>query len=98
MKYEIYSVFDTKVGAFGNPVFFRSKGEALRTLTDACNDPKSDLGRHAGDYVLHRVGSWDDTNARLESMLEPVIVLRELMMADLSEVKATSINKLRQEG
>lgn len=80
MVYEMFSIFDTKVQAFHQPMFFRSKGECLRALGDAVNDPKSDLGRHAADYVLHRVGNWDDTNGVLQSRIEPILVCNELVI------------------
>lgn len=84
MVYEAFAIFDTKVGAYLMPLFFRSKGECLRALGDAVNDPKHDLHKHSHDYVLHRVGNWDDTNGVLQSRIEPICVCHELMLTEIN--------------
>lgn len=84
MILEAYACYDTKVEAFMTPYFFRSKGEALRAFGEAANDPKSDMSKHSGDYVLHRLGTYDDSNGRLDGRLEPICVVAELVLKDVS--------------
>lgn len=57
---EIYSVFDKKVGAFGTPLFFRSRGEAIRSFSDAVQDGQSQFCKHPEDYGFAYLGSFDD--------------------------------------
>lgn len=65
MNYHIVSILDTAVGAFGRPVFTRSKGEALRIFIDEVNRPNTDqqpnaMNAHPEDYRLFYLGSFDD--------------------------------------
>jgi len=60
VKYEVYSVYDSTVGAFGTPLFVRSRGEAVRSLQEATNDPKTMFSKYPSDYVLFCLGSWSD--------------------------------------
>ncbi|QCS36309.1 nonstructural protein [Capybara microvirus Cap1_SP_228] len=61
----VFSVHDTKVGAYANPFFVRTRGEAVRSFSDACQDDSLPFKRHPGDYVLYLVGSWDETSGRI---------------------------------
>jgi len=62
MKMEIFSVYDSAVQAFMQPFFSPSLGSALRSLTDAVNDPKHEFSKHAADYTLFKLGSFDDAD------------------------------------
>lgn len=81
MKLEVFSVMDAAVGAFMQPFFCRSRGEAIRSFSEACNDPKTGFHKNAADYTLFSVGSWDDGSAtfdcappvRIVSALEVVV-------------------------
>lgn len=59
-KYLMCSIRDAAVGAFTNPFVARSQNEAIRSFTDAVNDPKLPFGQHPADYALFIVGEWDD--------------------------------------
>ncbi len=54
----IFSVFDSKVGAFLTPFFSPNRATALRSFITACQDSKSDFHRYAGDYTLFELGEW----------------------------------------
>ncbi|QCQ85048.1 nonstructural protein [Blackfly microvirus SF02] len=60
MKLQIFTVFDSAVGAHLQPFFSRSVGEAIRSFQDAVNDPKSQFASHASDYTLFLHGTFDD--------------------------------------
>lgn len=70
MKLKAYSVFDTAVGAFNQPFFMRSNGEAVRSYRAACaaNGP---LASTVLDTTLFVVGTWDDASGVLESLRQP---------------------------
>ncbi len=55
----VYSVFDSKVGAFLLPFFSRNRAVALRSFTTAVQDGSSDFHRYAGDYTLFEIGEWE---------------------------------------
>lgn len=74
MKLLIFSVFDKQVGAFMPPFYCRASGEAIRSFTDAVNDPQKQFGRYASDYVLMHLGDFTDTTG-LFVCHEPVRVI-----------------------
>lgn len=53
-------VHDAKVGAYLSPTFARTRGEAIRAFSDACQDQNSHLARHAEDFTLFVMGGFDD--------------------------------------
>lgn len=72
MKLFIYSVYDSKVGAYLPPLFMKSKGEFLRAFAEAANDPKSNIGKYPADYTGFELGSFDDSNAAIDLLSTPV--------------------------
>lgn len=60
MNLTMFSVRDAKVEAFLQPFFAPTSGSAIRSLSDAVNDPKHDFFKHVNDYSLWIVGTWDD--------------------------------------
>lgn len=68
MKLEAYSVHDSAVGAFNAPMFFRSRGEAVRSFQDACADPKAGFASHAEHYSFYWVGSFSLDSAEFISI------------------------------
>lgn len=62
---QLYSVFDSKVGAFASPFVARTKGEAVRSFQLACGDEALPFRKTPADYQLYYIGGWDDQNGRL---------------------------------
>lgn len=65
MILEVFSVFDKQVQAYMQPFFCRTKGEAIRSFTEACNDPGKPFGKYALDYSLVGLGTFDDNSGSL---------------------------------
>ena len=65
MNLEVYAVHDAAVGAFNRPLFFRSRGEAIRAFQDAVLDPQSGFSAHGADYSFYCVGTFDDESGVL---------------------------------
>lgn len=59
MIVEAYAVHDSAVGAYNQPLFFRSRGEAVRAFQDACGK-ESNFVAHPADYSFFRIGQFDD--------------------------------------
>lgn len=72
-----FAVLDKAVGAFLPPFAQRSKGEAIRSFTDAVNDEKHQFSRHQGDYVLYSIGQFDDATGMFVAV-EPERVIGAL--------------------
>lgn len=65
MTAKIYAVKDLAIEAFGNPIFVRHQGQAIRGFQDECKNPESMMNRHPGDYELYYIGEYDDTTATI---------------------------------
>lgn len=61
MENKLYVVYDSKSESYSGPHSHRTKGEAIRTFTDACNDPETMLYKHPEDYTLMEVGGFNLT-------------------------------------
>lgn len=69
---KVYSVYDSKVGAFvKSPFFLRSDGEALRGWMDAVNDPQLEFLKHGSDYTLMCLGEYDDVTGKFTNEVTP---------------------------
>lgn len=83
----MYSVFDSKAGAFLQPFFLPSDGVAIRAMQDCTSDPSHMFHRHAEDYALFRLGSFDDQAGKFEILPAPlhlqnlVVLLRPSLKA-----------------
>ena len=68
MKLDAYAVHDSAVGAFNAPMFFRSRGEAVRSFQDACRDPNAGFASHADHYSFFNVGVFNLDTGELVSL------------------------------
>ena len=55
----LYSIYDTVAEIYSQPWLAPTAGVALRVFADIAADVKSDVCRHAADFVLHKVGDFD---------------------------------------
>lgn len=60
-----YAIYDRKGLIYHPPFWAATDGLAVRMLQDTVNDPNTTLSRHPGDYVLYRVGAYDDASGSL---------------------------------
>lgn len=75
MIQSIYSVRDAKVEAFLQPFFSPTTGSAIRSLSDAVNDPKHEFFKHVNDYSLWLLGTFDDGSGVLTPETPPKAIL-----------------------
>ncbi len=59
LSLSVFSVFDSKVGAYLTPFFVANRAVALRSFMAACQDEQSDFHRFAGDFTLFEIGLWN---------------------------------------
>lgn len=64
MRLCVCAIHDSAVGAYLQPFFTRSKGEALRSFIDVCSDAKTQFAAHPGDYHLMYLGDYDDGDGK----------------------------------
>jgi hypothetical protein len=60
MVLKVFSVYDSKVEAYLQPFYMRSKGEALRAFGEVVNSQDHLFSRHPADYTLFEIGEFDE--------------------------------------
>lgn len=70
----VYAVRDRAVDAFGQPIFVRHAGEALRSFQDEVNNPQSPMNAHPDDYDLYHLGEYDDDLGVINSLERPIML------------------------
>lgn len=68
MTLKIFSILDTKAGAFAQPFFMATTGQAIRAFTDLANDPQSMVNKHPADFRLFQLGEYDDQAGELHQL------------------------------
>lgn len=67
-----YSIFDKKTASYACPVWARHLEEVVRSLRIELEDPKSTYARFAADFVLFRIGHFEqDTGALVPTVHAP---------------------------
>lgn len=87
MKLKVFSVFDSKVGAYMTPFFMRSTGEAIRAMLTTARDSSTQFSKYPSDYTLFEIGSYDDQSAKFDMPESPFslgLVSEILSMEDKS--------------
>lgn len=67
MKLNIYAIYDSKIEAYMQPFFMRTKGEALRAWEELANDSKSNISKHPADFTLFEIGEYDDQTGAVKA-------------------------------
>lgn len=57
----IYSVYDKKAQSFNTPFFAFNDDIARRSFCDLIRDKRSFVSQHPEDFVLFRIGSFDES-------------------------------------
>ena len=83
---KVFAVRDVKGEVFGQPMFIPSVGEAVRGFRDACEAPDSMLRKHASDYALYELGTYDPRSGLFDSLKLPVLLCEAAaVVAELKE-------------
>lgn len=72
MKINYFSIFDSKAEAYITPFAMKSLGQATRAFEDSANDPNHQFNKHAGDFTLFHIGTWDDQTCTFENLNAPI--------------------------
>jgi hypothetical protein len=69
---KMFSVFDTKAEAYLPPMFFPTRGVAIRAFSQAAADEAHDFCKYSDDYVLFELGTFDPASAVFACHVTPV--------------------------
>ena len=71
---KVFSVHDAKAGAYLPPMFFVSKGVAIRAFSAAIADPQHEFSRYAEDFTLFELGEFDQLSGSFALHKSPIPV------------------------
>lgn len=57
---KLYVIYDSKSETYTNPTVNPSRGQALRSFSDAINRGDSVLADHPQDFTLFEIGEWSN--------------------------------------
>jgi len=60
-----YSIYDVKAGIFSQPYFSVNNAAAVRAFAQVANDPGNQIAVNPEDYVLYKVGTFNDQTGDL---------------------------------
>lgn len=69
---KVYAVYDSKSEAYMTPMFFRARGEAIRSFAAAAAEEKHDFCRFSADYNLFELGEFNDSDAGFKLHSSPI--------------------------
>lgn len=64
---QIYTIYDSKAGAYLQPFFAKTEGVAIRYIRSALQDEKHEFFVHAEDYSLWHIGAFDELSAEISA-------------------------------
>lgn len=88
MTLKLFSLYDSAVEAYNTPMFLRSRGEAIRSLQAAVNEPGNNISKWPAQFTLFEIGSYDDSSGRI-TMYDAMISLgTALQYKDESKIES----------
>lgn len=82
MKKVYYAVYDTKAKVYSGPFLEVTDGTAIRAIQDAVRSPDHPFARHASDFSLHKIGTFDDQSGEIEGHTPEHIIDVEKLAAE----------------
>lgn len=68
MKLNAYTLFDSKSLVFNQPFFAHNHAVATRMVSDIAQDTNTQIGRHPSDFILYKIGTYDDATGFMEPL------------------------------
>ena len=73
---KMYAIYDRAIEAFGQPIFVKAQGQAIRSFMDECKNPESQFNKHPEDYELYYIGEFDETKGSITNNMNMERVAR----------------------
>lgn len=85
---KVYSILDDKAQCFNTPYFAQNDLVASRSFSDLCNDSRSLVSQHLGDFHLYCLGEFDDEKGFLKSYDMPAFICHAMQCANVERSEA----------
>jgi len=67
-KLKVFTVYDSAVGAYMQPFFMQSAGQAIRAMSDTLQSTEHQFSKHPADFTLFEIGTYDEETGKLFSL------------------------------
>lgn len=94
MRTNLYVIWDSAAECYNAPFALVNDQVALRAAQDLRNDPTTDICRSPQDFTLFRMGSYDDSNAQIDSDDQLVVICK---FHELTRTNQPSIDDQEQQ-
>jgi len=74
MLMKICTVYDSKAESFMTPMFFKHRGDALRSFGEAVTDKSTTIGKYPADFTLFDLGTYDELTAKFVLNSTPISI------------------------
>lgn len=71
MKLKVFAIYDAAVGAYMQPFYVQSKGQAIRMWLDTVSDEKTQFNKHPADFTLFELGEYDEESGTHTNLKTP---------------------------
>lgn len=87
MKFNLYTVYDSKSGIYSPPFCFINHPVAVRSFTESVKNVDSQIAKTPDDFSLLLLGTYDDVTAVADMLIAPeTIITGRAVVHSLSEV------------
>lgn len=69
MKKSMFSVYDIKAKTYCAPFIATNNAVAIRDFSHAANHPDTPVSQYPSDYILYKIGDFNDETGELMSSL-----------------------------
>ena len=66
MKLKCFAIYDAAAQVYMAPFFQSTVGLAIRQFEQVANDPSTSVSKYPQDFTLFEIGSYDDSNGRMD--------------------------------
>lgn len=84
----MYSIFDSRSGIYNSPFVAFSDGDASRAVIRQARNPESQIAQFPEDYVLYRIGSFDERTGLLTQVTPETVARISTLVAIPESQKA----------
>jgi len=77
MILSICSIYDKRTETFGTPFAVNHVIVAIDAFREGLENPQSFLSKHPSEYVLHKVGTMDDSTGLITPQSVPVVLAQQ---------------------
>lgn len=68
----IFTVHDNKAEAYLPPVYYKTKGEALRAFETTCKNKESQFHQYPSDFTMYELGEFNEQTGDITQNEKPL--------------------------